>query len=370
MLKVCLADSVFSNRDDFVKQNESAKTQVRWGFAVDFAEQIPSAIHPTLHYRLNCKRWLADCPLRSANDRILDPGCTCEKHTTEDGLWYFGTDCETCKAAVKDELSQLKDRLLATEPPFVLKMTQALGSVGIMLVKTKADRDKTIKRILEVQTESLPRINAENASIHPASLVLSDFLPGDTVALNFYVRRDGSVRFLGACQQLSTRTTEGGKQHTALTWHQQSAWEQKYSEVVGEIGRVLHDEEYLGPCGADVMETESGTQYVIDLNVRTSTSTILGCLGGHCKSRGFDVCAVYECLLPALSREDLGNKFKKEIEEGRLILLGITRLGKKNRWAYPVVLAGEDQEAVKELGARVLEFEASNVGNVQEAGGT
>lgn len=145
--------------------------------------------------------------------------------------------------------------------------------------------------------------------------------------------------------------------------------EQKYSEVLGETGKELHDEGYFGPCGADILETESGTQYVIDLNVRTSTSTILDCLGGHCKCRGFDVCAVYECLLLSLSRQDL-TKELREIEEGRLIFLRITRLGKKNRWADPVVLAGEDQEAVKDLGVRVSEFEASNIGNVQETGVT
>lgn len=112
----------------------------------------------------------------------------------------------------------------------------------------------------------LPRITADNVFIHPASLVLFAFLPGDTVTLNVCVRHHGSVRFLGAGQQLSTRTKEGGRQHTVLTWHQQSAWERKYSEVVGEIARVLRDEGNLGPCGADIMDLESGTEYVIDLS--------------------------------------------------------------------------------------------------------
>lgn len=78
------------------------------------------------------------------------------------------------------------------------------------------------------------------------------------------------------------------------------------------------------------METDDETQYVIDLNVRRATSLVLGLLRGHCQKRGFNVCAVYECILLSLSREALEKKFEKELEEGRLILLGNTRLGKKD----------------------------------------
>lgn len=117
------------------------------------------------------------------------------------------------------------------------------------------------------------------------------------------------------------------------------------------------------------METDDGTQYVIDLNVRSATSLVLGLLKGHCQKRKFNACAVYECLLLNQSREGLEKEFEKEFEEGRFILLGNTRLGKKDMWAYPVVLAGEDQEAVKELGARILKFEATSGGSAQDAGG-
>lgn len=342
---------------------------MRWGFAVDFAEQMPSFVHPEVQYQLNNKRWLAECSLKSANDRIIDPGCSCAKHTTMGGLWYFGSDCDDCESAIDKELSDLKERLQNTKPPFVLKLAQSLGSVGTMLVRTEKDREKTIEDITKTQKESLRYLTPENAHIYPTSLILSDFLPGDTNALNFYVRRDGSVRFLGACHQLSTRVSGGGRQNTALTWDRQEKLEARFKAKLSEIGKVLHDQGYFGPCGADIMETEDGTQYVIDLNVRTTTSTILGCLRGHCEKRNFNVCSVYECLLLSLSREDLEQKFEKEFEEGRFILLGNTRLGKKDKWAYPVVIAGEDQETVKALGAKILEFEAVGGGAAQDAGG-
>lgn len=330
---------------------------------------MPSFIHPEVQYQLNSKRWLAECRLRSANDRIIDPGCSCATHTTKGGLWYFGNDCRDCENAIEKEISRLGNQLRNTKPPFVLKLTQSLGSVGTMLVKNKEDIEETIKHVSEVQKESLPRVTSDNAHIYPASLVLSDFLPGITNALNFYVRRNGSVKFLGACHQLSTRTTKGGRQHTALTLSQQDELEKKFKDTLKDIGKVLHDEGYFGPCGADIMETEDGTQYVIDLNVRTSTSMVLGCLKGHCADRKFDACAVYECLLLSLSREDVEKVFEKELEEGRLLLLGNTRLGKKDMWAYPVVITGEDQEALKELGAKLLKHEATAGGGNEDAGG-
>lgn len=330
---------------------------------------MPSLFHPEVQYQLNSKRWLAECPLRSANDRIIDPECSCATHTTEGGLWYFGYDCYECKTALEKELSRLEHLLRNTEPPYVLKLTQALGSVGTMLVKNVKDREKTVKQLLEVQRGWLPMVTSDNSHIFPASLILSSFLPGDTNATNFYVRRDGSVRFIGACQQLSTRTTEGGRQHTALMWHKQEELENKFKDTLAEIGKVLHAEGYFGPCGADIMETEDGTQYVIDLNVRTTTSTILGCLKTHCKQRNFNVCGVYECLLLSRSREDLENELAKEMEEGRIILLGNTRFGRKKKWAYPVVIAGEDQQAMEAAGAKIIKFEAAGSDDAEDAGG-
>lgn len=201
--------------------------------------------------------------------------------------------------------------------------------------------------------------------------MLSDFIPGTTNALNFYVRRNGSVKFLAACHQLSTRSTDGGRQHTAVTWSDQEKLKEKFRATLADVGKVLHEEGYFGPAGADIMEMEMEdgkppTQCVIDLNVRTQTSTILGCLKGHCMKRGFNACGVYECLLLSLSRDDLENEFKRDFEEGRIILMGNTRFGKKAIWAYPVVLAGEDQDAVEELGARILKFEATGKRNENE----
>lgn len=251
----------------------------------------------------------------------------------------------------------------------MLKLTQSLAAIGTMIVKDRSAKDETIKHITELQRETFPFLESENAHVYPASLILSDFLPGETNALNFYVRDNGSVKLLGACHQLGTRATGDGEQHTALTWDEQDQLEKRFRATLDDIRKVLHAEGYYGPCGADVMEAEDGTQYVIDLNVRSPCSLILGLLGTHCKKRGFTTCTVYECVLLSLSRDALETKFEKEFEEGRIILLGNTRLGEKDIWAYPFVFAGETQEPVQQLAKRILEFEAGDFGkDTDEAG--
>lgn len=357
--------------EDFIKNfSPNGDKIVRWGFALDFAEKVPSVLHPEQMYKLNSKRWLAECSLKSANDRIIDCEAHCSEHKTTSGLWYFVSTCSECSSAVDSEIGRVRQILSDRKAPFVLKLTQCLGSVGTSLVKDEDEKVELIEYISSVLREGLPRITQDNAHIHPTSLVVSDFIPGETAALNFYVRRDGSVRFCGACHQLSTRGGDGGRQQTALTWSEQDKLEKKYREVLQRIGSVLHDEGYYGPAGADVMQhPDDPTKYVIDLNVRTATSLVLGLLRGHCEQRGFDASLVFECLILKIPRDELEKRFEVEFEQGRIILLGNTKLGKVDMWAYPVVLTGEDQSTVQALSEKILEYEAGGNEEAEDVGG-
>ena len=356
------------NADDFL-ESTSKEGYTRWGFAVDFADKTNNFIHPELQYKLNAKRWLAECRLRSANDEIIDCHCDCQTHRTKVGLWYCDSNCSDCTLAIRNEIWRVQRNLTEREPPYVFKLTQCLGSAGTTLVKTKEHREKLVKEVANMMNESLPRVSQNNAHIHPTSFVVSDLIPGNTMALNFYIRRDGSPLSLGICHQLGTRS-EGGRQNTALTWNHQEELEKKYWDILVEISKVLHEEEYFGPAGADIMEDAEGTQYVIDLNIRTATSLILGLLKGHCTKRGFGACMVYECILLGLSRKSMYEELKKEFGEGRIVLMGCTRLGEKDVWAYPVVLCAEDQEKLKALGEKVLKYESGKASeDAQDAGG-
>lgn len=349
---------------------------IRWGFATDFAEYLPALFEPELVYKLNSKRWLAECELQSANDQIIDPQCKCLDHTTKDGFWYYGgKDCSTCQDELKKEIERVRKILEDRPVPFVLKLTNSLGSVGTEIAQSEDEQKSIVEYITTDNLPSyLPRITTTNAHVHPTCLILSDFIKGDTKAINFFIRKDGTPLWLGGCKQLGTRR-DGGRQFTGLTYVEQDDLKKMYMPELEKIGKVLKKEGYYGTVGADIMQDpDSGTLFTIDLNVRTPTSFNLYLLKTHCEERGFGVSVAFECLILTASRERLAELFRKEFQEGRFIILGSTRLGKAENWAYPTVLAGETLEVVTELSERILEYEMGKGGKsesneLQEAGG-
>ena len=341
-----------------MKNHDGSK--IRWGFAMDIAERLPYLFHPELIYKLNSKRWLAECSLRSANDRILDCQIDCPSHRTSKGQWYYGgPDCRNCRIGIQDDILRIRKILRGRPVPFVLKLTQSLSSVGTVLAKSEDDRANFVDMADDYLQRYLPRITKDNCHLYTTALILSDFIPGDTMALNFHVRKNGTPVFLGACHQLSTG--ESGRQATAITYANQEKLETKYRTTLEKIGQTLHEEGYYGPVGADIMEDpDEGTLFAIDLNVRSPLSLVLYLLKGHFNGKcGLGMSLVYECVMLSMSREQLEKRFSKEFEEARIVLLGSTRLGKKAVWAYGMVVAGETKKEIDGLSDRILEFEAA-----------
>ncbi|KAM3421087.1 hypothetical protein BST61_g1501 [Cercospora zeina] len=337
----------YTDSDAFLKQHPKS-SPLHFAFALDFAQSLPYIHSPDKIYKLNSKRWLAECPLQSANDTIIDCAIPPQK--------LFSSSQTERSDAIDAEIARVK-KILHDRPPYVLKLTQSLSSVGTLIVRDEKEREEVIRKAEEYLKEYLPRITKENECLFPTSLILSDFIPGETMALNFFVKGSGEVVFLGACHQLSTG--ESGRQATAITYKEQEKLEQKYRDVLKQIGEVLHGEGYRGPCGADVMEDpESGKLFVIDLNVRSALSLILYTLKDHLHGeRGFEMALVYECVMLKIDRDEVEKTFAKEFETGRLILMGSTRLGSKEQWAYGMILAGKDQDDIDKLSDRILEFE-------------
>lgn len=330
---------------------------------MDFAERLPYVFHPDLVYKLNSKRWLAVIPQpRSANDNLLECEIKCPKHQTKTKdhkeMWYYGgKDCHECAAGIEAEIARITNVLQKRTIPYVLKLTQSLSAVGTNIVESEEDRKEVLEKMADYLSNYLPRITKQNAHLYTTTLILSDHIPGKTMALNFFVRRDGSLVYSGACQQLATG--EGGRQATAITYADQEKLEKKYRKTLETICKTLHEEGYYGAVGADIMEDESGAQFTIDLNVRTPLSLVLYLLTGHFnKKRGFGMALVYECVQLNISREELEERFHKEFSEARIVLLGSARMGEKKQWAYGMIVAGEEKKDIDDLSDRILKFEA------------
>jgi hypothetical protein len=359
VLNITYLYRTYANLDDFAKNHDGS--EIRWGFGMDFAEQLPYLFHPQLIYKLNSKRWLGECELKSANDQLIDCEITCRNNTGDSKHWYYcGDDCEECRIGVLKEIQRVRDILIERPLPYVLKLTQSLASVGTNIVRTNDEREAVIDKMTDYLKAYLPRITKENGYLYTTTLVLSDAIPGETMALNFYVRKDGSVVFLGACHQLATGET--GRQSTAITYADQGKLEEKFRSTLAKIGKTLHKEGYHGPVGADIMEDpNTGALFTIDLNVRTPLSFILYVLKGHFHdTRGFAMSLVYECIILNISRDELEERFSNEFQEGRIVLLGSTRLGNKDKWANGMIVAGSDQSDIERLTNKILKFETDD----------
>lgn len=268
---------------------------------MDLAERVPSVFEPELVYLLNSKRWLAEALAKAGdmptpNDRIIDTGSLCKAHTTKEGYWYNGgKGCADCTQGIRHEVDRVGCILDERKVPFVLKLTQSLSSVGTNIVMTEDQRSETINKIRRTLMAYLPRITKENAHLYTMSLILSDLIPGRTMALNFFVKRDGTYIYSGACHQLSTGMT--GRQNTAITYADQEKLQAKYDDTLTKISRIISEAGYYGQVGIDIMEDEeTGKQYVIDANIRTALSMLLYQLRSHFEQHDHKMSMVYECI--------------------------------------------------------------------------
>ena len=370
--------NTYANVDDLVARYSAdfPTRKIRWGFAIDCAEKLPYVFHPELTYMLNSKRWLgAHDTLKSANDTIIDVGLLCPSHqvaaetmhnqgsSLDDprSLWYFGgTECKTCNQGIEREITRVLDILNHRPVPFVLKLNQSLSSVGTVLSVTESDRPKLLQVVREHLELYLPRITKQNAHLFPISLVVSDFVKADTIAVNFYVRggsHAGEVVFLGACTQLATG--QGGRQTTMIRYAEQEQMEERLRKTLDKMGKALASTGYYGAAGADVMEDETGEQFVIDLNVRTSLSHVLYLLKGHFdKERGYGVALIYECLVLTISRDEFEERMAQEISEAKVVVIGCAGLGGSGNHAYGLLVAGKDQEETQKISEKLFEWEA------------
>lgn len=96
-----------------------------------------------------------------------------------------------------------------------------------------------------------------------------------------------------------------------------------------KIGIWLYKYGYYGPCGADILETasedsnrdESTTLNIVDLNVRTSGSLVLGLMRGHFfERRGLHEASSFSVNVK-MSRESFIKKFESHFREGKMVIV-------------------------------------------------
>jgi hypothetical protein len=222
-------------------------------------------ISPDDHYTLLSKRGLALSGLPTPKAQLVDFATP-----------KVGWDSNSLNDEIARAINAIRDRL----PPFVLKSNSAGGGKGTYLIHTLEDRAMVEKDITTMLLKELPNLNLENAHLYPFSLIMTDFLPGDAISVNFYARTDGKAQFSTCTRQIFSENGHfwlGG----AVTYSAQAHLASQYAELIQATAKFLHSHGYHGPAGIDVMTDEAGVHNIVDLNPRPTGDFVLGCLRSH-----------------------------------------------------------------------------------------
>ena len=100
----------------------------------------------------------------------------------------------------------------------------------------------------------------------------------------FYVNKSGEMQWLGATL---IKPQKGGSTRRIYSLDDQPELEGQLKPSLLPVAQSLHNEGYFGIVGCDVLVDSDGNQYVIDINPRLNTSTIICLLSKRMSQKGF-----------------------------------------------------------------------------------
>ena len=102
----------------------------------------------------------------------------------------------------------------------------------------------------------------------------------------FYVNKSGEMRWLGAAL---IKNQKGAGTRRIYSLADQSALEHQLKPSLVPVAKSLHKEGYFGIVGCDLLVDRDGNQYVIDINPRLNTCTIIFLLSKRMTQKGYNV---------------------------------------------------------------------------------
>lgn len=153
---------------------------------------------------------------------------------------------------------------------------------GTYLIHTESERHDLCSDVLPTPLANhLPYLNASNAHLHPANLVVTELVENKAADLpvTFFIDQASHSTFIcGTTQHLVGGVFFSGSH---IDYRSQPLAKKRHSDIMGQIGKFLHQTGYYGAVNADVIEDTSEEQYIVDLNVRMGGSYVLGALKTH-----------------------------------------------------------------------------------------
>jgi hypothetical protein len=309
-------------------------------------ERYNLIVPPDTQWFLNSKEALANSGLPTPKCEIVELAecgadaslcCALCRDTSTGKEFLIPTACEGARGRwFQEQCTRIYEALSVQRLPFVLKMQQTFGGAGTYIIHTETDRKKLIQDFRDgILRRLLSSITKANAHLRPGTLLLSELVaePIGDYGLTFFVTDNGSEPiFLAASEQI----TDNNKAWigSTINYSRQQELEDKFGPLVQSIASWLRRYGYIGPAGADVLETrklisaetprpvEDGFSqfHIVDLNVRTSGSLCLPLLRGHFASRGLYSASSFSISVQK-KREAFIEIFREEFEAGRMCIL-------------------------------------------------
>lgn len=302
------------------------------------------------HYMLLSKRALALSDLPTPRAQLVD-------FTAPSAGWTTSNlDREIAKAVAA---------IHGCDPLFKLKSNSAGGGKGTYLIPDASSRAIVEGQLADILREELPSLNASNAYLHPFSLIITEYLPGNTISINFYVHKDGNARFSSYVTQV---LSEQGNfwLGAEIVYSAQAEFARKYNKLIKRTAKFLHCNGYYGPVGIDIMTNRAGVYNIVDLNPRPTGSFVLGCLRHHFHdNRGMNIASVTLFIEHTAKRSQFMDSFQIELQEGKIVVIAWYSNPRTARCSMCLAVSAIDKITMKKLYENILLWVASRQ-NVEE----
>ncbi|KAI4270562.1 MAG: hypothetical protein L6R38_007092 [Xanthoria sp. 2 TBL-2021] len=299
---------------------------------MDCLFSLPHAVDPNVHYDLLSKKSLAlsilPSPPSEVVDTVLRPGKDYDEPTLD------------------AEIDRMTKAVTTRACPFVAKMPQSLSGEGVFLIRSDSEKHHAVEVLQQELRRSLAIMRQSKMQTPTSSIILQKLIPGENVALAFFVTRRGRAIFTSCCPQLVD--PHGHWEGGYISYKQQEQFQRRYARIIELLGQYMHSKGYYGPAGADVITDHEGVQFVIDLNVRVIGSHPLGFLKNHFSvERGLHEAVLFFPLFLNCKRETFEDLFRRQLHDGALVITGWCHDKEEKTSITSMILAAEDESKLR-----------------------
>lgn len=252
------------------------------------------AVHPDIHYRLSSKT------------QIPEMGAPCPRYMSRDNYTL----------------------------PCMIKAAQGKAKRGTFLVRNEEEARKAFDELNKHFCDAEPVITEVIENISKCLIV------------QLYLFQDGRIHWLGVKCKTNmpfAKQPEGHVPTPDVNWDEQTELKELLRDVVAPVTQYLHQNGYFGFTGVEILVNGKGS-YVIDVNLKISSSTNLLLIAPHMAALGFPISFVTDILSTDIKHLLGAIDHMNHEDKGRVILLADGELSVEFQHKACVVLFARNSE--------------------------